>query len=70
MKTKDEIYTNLQEFYYLMGADQIIEELTKYMSIDELNDFWEHLERHYDLYQANKDYEAAWNTTFNEELPF
>lgn len=47
--TKDQIAGHLEEFKYILGADVLMRELISYFSADQLTDFINHVEQHYDI---------------------
>ena len=58
----------LCETKYILGDSQVIQELMCYMSADELKDFNDHIERHYDLRMIEDQQIADYNEIPWEEI--
>ena len=44
---------------HTMGTYQIVQELMSYMSVDELKEFNDHIDQHYDLAEIEKTFEEV-----------
>lgn len=58
---KAEQTARLAEIQYVLGTTKLIQELMCYMSTDELKEFCDHVEQHYDLRAIEEEQVAAYN---------
>ena len=62
---KAEQSERLWEIQYILGTTKMFQELVCYMSADELKEFCDHIEQHYDLKAIEEEQVAAYN-----DIPF
>jgi hypothetical protein len=58
---KAEQTARLCEIQYVLGTTKLVQELMCYMSTDELKEFCDHVEQHYDLRAIEEEQVAAYN---------
>lgn len=69
MIDKDQAAGALFEIEYILGAEVIIREMIKFMSLDEVSAFVDHIHQHYETRHMEAQYEQAFDDKFNE-IPF
>ena len=62
---RDEEVDRILHIQYVLGSQCIIQELMRYMSVDELRKFNDHMNQHFDLDEIEKQMVAHYN-----DVPF